>query len=87
MRPVAHVSLRQSVLVHFQSLLPWKLLTSLPGQENPAQVGLPLDLFQTPTWMAALEPNYCDLFCASAMWPHLGVRLDWGLPSMRKSHM
>ena len=33
----------------------WKLLTSLPGQENPHSGGTTPRSFQTPSWMADLE--------------------------------
>ena len=68
----------------------WKLLTSLPGQENPAQVRLLLDLSRLPPeWQLwSLRARHINLFYGSPMILYLGVILDWGLPSpMCKSHM
>ena len=70
-----HVSLRHSVLVHFQSLLPWKLLTRLPGQENPHSGRTSPRSFQTPTWMAALEPNTMLIY---SVLPQCGPTLESG---------
>ena len=68
----------------------WKLLTSLPGQENPAQVGLLLDLSRLPPgWQLwSLRAKHVNLFYGSSMVLYLGVMLDWGLPSpMCNSYM
>ena len=58
----------------------WKLLSSLPGQENPHSDKTTPRFFQTRTWMAALEleTDVADLFCSSPMMLLLGVMLGWG---------
>ena len=64
----------------------WKLQTSLPGQENPAQVGLLLDFSRLPPgWQlwSLRDRHDVNLFWGSPKTLHLGVMLGWGLPFQR----
>ena len=65
----------------------WKLQTSLPGQETPAQVGLLLDFSRLPPgWQLwSLRARHVNLFYGSSM-----IQLCWigvSLPNVQESHV
>ena len=85
-----HISIRHSILVHFQSLLPWLASCSPVSQARKilTQVALLLDLSRLPPgWQlwSLRDRHYVNLFCGSPMTLYLGVMLGGGLLSQRET--
>ena len=79
-----YTSLRHSILVDFQSLLPSLEVANLsPRPGEYSQVGLLLDLSKLPPgwqfWSLRVR-HYVNLFCVSSKTFHFGVMLGWRAP-------